>query len=202
MGQAVARLPDPLAAGGRHCSPDFPRQSLYLPNSCRRVFLAGVCDGDGSDHPTSLASFAAFGCDHRRRPSSHALPYTKANANSLPYANINAISYTKTPSPTPKPRTKSIPHVGGAPLDSAEIEKWIIEFTNRERIAVGLSPFTHDLAISDISRQHSENMGKTRIYAHEINEDGPTDRALAAGYGCWAWPGLACPSTSTCIIGC
>ena len=76
-------------------------------------------------------------------------------------------------------------------MDSAEIEKWIIEFTNLERIAAGLSPSTHDLAISDISRQHNENMGKTGIYGHEINGDGPTDRALAAGYGCWAWPGLS-----------
>ena len=103
---------------------------------------------------------------------------------------------TATPQPTPTPpapklRTESIPYVGGAPLDSAEIEKWIIEFTNRERIAAGMSPSTHDLAISDISRQHSENMGKTGICAHEINGDGPTDRALAAGYGCGTWPGLS-----------
>ena len=74
-------------------------------------------------------------------------------------------------------------------MDSAEIEKWVIEFTNRERIAAGLSLFTHDLAISDISRQHSENMGKTGIFEHEINGAGPTDRALAAGYDCRAYRG-------------
>ena len=110
-------------------------------------------------------------------PVSPPLPLSEATSVAVPAA---------TPSPTPKPRTESIPYVGGAPLDSAEIEKWVIEFTNRERIAAGLSPFTHDLAISDISRQHSENMGKTGIFAHEINGDGPTDRALAAGYDCQA----------------
>ena len=79
--------------------------------------------------------------------------------------------------------------MGGAPLDSAEIEKWVIEFTNWERIAAGLSPFTHDSAISDISRQHSENMGKTGMFEHEINGADPTDRALAAGYDCRAYHG-------------
>ena len=74
-------------------------------------------------------------------------------------------------------------------MDSPEIEKWVIEFTNMERIAAGLSPFTHDLAISNISRQHSENMGKTGIYRHEINGADPTDRALAAGYDCRAYLG-------------
>ena len=63
-------------------------------NSRRRVFLARIHDGDSGGRPTSLDS-AAFGGDQRRRPSSHALPYTKANTNSLPYAraNTNAFPY-------------------------------------------------------------------------------------------------------------
>ena len=93
----MARLPDPSVARGRHCSPDFPRQSIYLPDGCRRVFLAWICDGDGGGRPTSLDSLAAYGRDQRRRPSNHATPYTKANTNSLPYtkANINSLPYTK-----------------------------------------------------------------------------------------------------------
>ena len=113
-------------------------------------------------------------------PVSTALPLSRAASVAVPIA---------TPSPMPKPRTKSVPYVGGAPLDPAEIEKWVVEFTNQERIAAGLSPFTHDPAISDISRQHSENMGKTGIYGHEIDGAGPTDRALAAGYDCRAYRG-------------
>ena len=119
-------------------------------------------------------------------PVSPLLPLSEATTVAVLVATPSPTP-TLTPSRTSEPRTKSIPYVGGAPLDPAEIEKWVIRFTNRERIAAGMPPFTHDSAISDISRQHSENMGKTGIFKHEINGADPTDRALAAGYDCRAY---------------
>ena len=80
----------------------------------------------------------------------------------------------------------SFPYVAGARLDVDEVERRIIEFTNRERSDAGLSPLSHDPVISDISRAHSTNMVESGIFNHRIDGDGPTDRALDAGYDCRA----------------
>ena len=77
-------------------------------------------------------------------------------------------------------------YVGEGPLNQELIERWIIEFTNRERSKAGLSPLSHDPAISVISRQHSDNMVRTGEFSHEIGGDNPTDRATKAGYDCKA----------------
>ena len=37
-------------------------------------------------------------------------------------------------------------YAGGSPLNRGEIEKWVIEFTNEERISAGLQPLRHDVA--------------------------------------------------------
>ncbi len=80
-------------------------------------------------------------------------------------------------------------YAGGSPLNRGEIEKWVIEFTNEERISAGLQPFRHDAAISDIARSHSENMARLGLLSHDIRGKDPTDRALTAGYNCRAYRG-------------
>ena len=73
-------------------------------------------------------------------------------------------------------------YAGGRPLTTAKVEEWILHYTNAEREAAGLRPFIYDPAISKIARGHSRNMIRLG-YAHQLEGRGPTDRALAAGYG-------------------
>ena len=44
---------------------------------------------------------------------------------------------TPTPTPTPEPTPVTPSYVGGRSLDAAEVERYIIEYTNRERAAEG-----------------------------------------------------------------
>ena len=85
--------------------------------------------------------------------------------------------------------TTSQKYAGGSPLNRGEIEKWVIEFTNEERINAGLQPLRHDAAISGIARSHSENMARLDLMSHDIGGRDPTDRAMAAGYDCRAYRG-------------
>ena len=85
--------------------------------------------------------------------------------------------------------TTSQKYAGGSPLNRGEIEEWVIEFTNEERINAGLQPFRHDAAISDIARSHSEDMARLSLMSHDIGGRDPTDRAIAAGYNCRAYRG-------------
>ena len=85
--------------------------------------------------------------------------------------------------------TNSQKYAGGGPLNRGEIEEWVIEFTNEERISAGLQSLRHDAAISDIARSHSENMAKLGLMSHDIGGRDPTDRALTAGYNCRAYKG-------------
>ena len=91
---------------------------------------------------------------------------------------------TATPQPTPTPTPG---YVGGRSLDTAAVERYIIEYTNRERAAEGRSLLSHDPAISDISRKHSADMAESGEFEHIIGGGGPTDRALDAGYDCRAY---------------
>ena len=95
---------------------------------------------------------------------------------------------TDGPTPPPEPTSTLAPsYVGGHPLDVAAVERYIVEYTNRERAAEGRSPLSHDPAISDISRDHSADMAESGVFEHVIDGDGPTERALAAGYDCRAY---------------
>ena len=102
-----------------------------------------------------------------------------------------ALMPTGTPFPTvaplviPKPRD-SLKQVGSTRLDADDIERFVVEFTNKERAKAGLSEFIHDQAISNIARSHSKNMALIG-YGHVVNGKNPTDRALEAGYDCKAW---------------
>ena len=85
--------------------------------------------------------------------------------------------------------TNSQKYAGGSPLNRGEIKKWVIEFTNEERISAGLQPLRHDAAISDIARSHSENMARLSLLSHDIGGKDPTERAMTAGYNCRAYRG-------------
>lgn len=82
--------------------------------------------------------------------------------------------------------TSSDKYPGGTPLNRGEIEKWVVEFTNEERISAGLQPLRYDDAISEIARAHSEDMARLGLLSHDIGGSDPTDRATAAGYNCRA----------------
>ena len=84
---------------------------------------------------------------------------------------------------------KSQKYAGGSPLNRGEIERWVIEFTNEERVGAGLQPLHHDAAISDIARSHSEDMARLGLMSHDIGGRDPTDRAMTAGYNCRAYRG-------------
>ena len=75
-------------------------------------------------------------------------------------------------------------YVDGVRLDGAEIEKWVIEFTNDERLLRGIPPLKHDPRISSIARAHSKNMAKLNSYEHVLYNRNPTDRAEDAGFSC------------------
>ena len=80
-------------------------------------------------------------------------------------------------------------YVGGNPLDPREIEKWVIEFTNEERVSRNLRTLRHDSEISEIARSHSKDMGRLQTLSHVIGGKDATDRSLAAGYDCRAYRG-------------
>ena len=96
------------------------------------------------------------------------------------------ISPTLPPTATPRP-TPSPPFPGGTPLDPAAIERLVIAYTNEVREEHGLTPLEQDPEISEIARDHSAKMVTTGILSHEIDGEGATDRALAAGYDCRAY---------------
>ena len=103
---------------------------------------------------------------------------------------------TDTPRPTLLPDSATAPessqrerYVGGNPLDPREIEKWVFEFTNEERVSRNLRTLSHDAEISEIARSHSKDMGRLQTLSHVIGGKDATDRSLAAGYDCRAYRG-------------
>ncbi len=69
-------------------------------------------------------------------------------------------------------------------MDTAEIAHLVIQLTNERRQRRGLPALLVDPSISEIALGHSLNMATTGIFEHEIDGQGPTDRALAANYTC------------------
>ena len=152
------------------------------------IGILSNCDGNASSPvliPTPTPTPSPY-------PTREALPtYTPAPTYAplptvMPQPTFTPVpTYTPTPTSPPKPThtpTPTVKYPGGAPLETAMIEKWILHYTNEERAEAGLEALEHDEAISEIARAHSRNM--ERIFSHVINGMGPTDRALAAGYDC------------------
>ena len=114
-------------------------------------------------------------------------PPTATRAEATATAEVRAA--TGTPTPGPERR-----YIGGQLLDPLEVERWVFTFTNQERQKHGLSALRSDSAVDLIARKHSENMVATGVFSHDLNGNGPTDRARIAGYGCtldagqgWTW---------------
>ena len=80
-----------------------------------------------------------------------------------------------------------------------ELESEIHVLINNERQNYGLSPLQYDSKLADIARDHSQDMAARNYFDHNNPEgQGPTERAIAAGYtvykdlgGGWYSEGIA-----------
>jgi uncharacterized protein YkwD len=70
-------------------------------------------------------------------------------------------------------------------ISTTGLEQKVHELINEQRTIHGLEPLSLDPALSDIARDHSEDMAERNYFAH-VNPDGenPTDRGADAGYTC------------------
>ena len=76
-------------------------------------------------------------------------------------------------------------------FDAKQIEYYVHEFTNQERVNHGLSQLVFDPEITQIARGHSSDMAKREYFAHETPEGlSPSDRADQNGYSCQKIVGL------------
>ena len=90
-----------------------------------------------------------------------------------------------TPVPTPRVnRTPSLKYPGGVRLDAAEIEHWVVFYTNERRENAGLHPLVHNSAIAEIAKAHSANMARQETAKTQLDGKNATARAQAAGYKC------------------
>ena len=90
-----------------------------------------------------------------------------------------------TPVPTPRVnRTPSLKYPGGVRLDAAEIEHWVVFYTNERRENAGLHPLVHNSAIAEIAKAHSANMARQETAKTQLDGKNATARAQAAGYNC------------------
>ena len=170
------------------------------------ILLLGLsiiaCASQTPDTPATVAAGIAEGiaatiAASPQLPTSTPVPTqiptpTPPQPTSTPVPTPPTPTPTPTLAPTPTPTSEPTPtptpgYVGGHPLDAAEVERYIIEYTNQERGAEGRSLLSHDSAISDISREHSKDMAESGEFEHIIDGDGPTARALDAGYDCRAY---------------
>ncbi len=71
------------------------------------------------------------------------------------------------------------------PISPAGLEQRVHELINQQRAIHNLPPLSRDPALSEIARDHSEDMAARNYFAH-VDPDGetPTDRAADAGYNC------------------
>ena len=76
-------------------------------------------------------------------------------------------------------------------FDAKQIEYYVHEFTNQERVNHGLSQLVFDPEIIQIARGHSSDMAEREYFAHETPEGlSPSDRADQNGYSCQKIVGL------------
>lgn len=80
----------------------------------------------------------------------------------------------------------SLKYPGGVPLDAAEIERWVVVFTNAEREKAGLRPLVDYPEIAAIAQEHSANMAQQETAKTQLDSKNPAARASAAGYNCQA----------------
>jgi len=67
-----------------------------------------------------------------------------------------------------------------------DLEMEIHDLVNLERQKNGLPPLSWDAQLADTARSHSQDMVKRSYFSHYNPEgQGPTERAIAAGYSCY-----------------
>jgi uncharacterized protein YkwD len=70
-------------------------------------------------------------------------------------------------------------------ISTTGLEHRVHELINRQRTIGGLPPMNLDPALSDIARDHSEDMAALNYFAHvDPGGESPTDRGADAGYNC------------------
>ena len=88
-------------------------------------------------------------------------------------------------SPAAAPES-SLKYPGGVPLDAAEIEHWVVVFTNAEREKAGRPPLVDYPEIAAIAQEHSANMARQGTAKTQLDGKNAAARASAAGYDCQA----------------
>ncbi len=70
-------------------------------------------------------------------------------------------------------------------IDKSKLEKQVHELTNQYRVQNGLKALSWDDKLSNIARNHSEDMASRNYFAHDTPEGrDPTDRGSSQGYRC------------------
>ena len=122
-----------------------------------------------------------------------AAPRVTPTPTATPIVPTATPTHTPTPSPSPTPTPAPFEeHASGyqfivPPLVRDEMAAHIFTFTNAERARAGLAPLHHDPAISEIAHSHSQDMLDQQTLSHLLRGEGPTERALKAGYDCRAY---------------
>lgn len=80
----------------------------------------------------------------------------------------------------------SLKYPGGVPLDAAEIEHWVVVYTNAEREKAGRPPLVDYPEIAAIAQEHSANMARQGTAKTQLDGKNAAARASAAGYDCQA----------------
>ena len=80
----------------------------------------------------------------------------------------------------------SLKYPGGVPLDAAEIEHWVVVFTNAEREKAGRPPLVDYPEIAALAQAHSANMARQGTAKTQLDGKNAAARASAAGYDCQA----------------
>jgi uncharacterized protein YkwD len=71
------------------------------------------------------------------------------------------------------------------PISTAGLEQRVHELINLQRTSHGLKALILDPSLSDIARNHSEDMAALNYFSHvNPNGENPTDRGNDAGYSC------------------
>jgi uncharacterized protein YkwD len=132
-------------------------------------------------------------------PSAPALPAT-TSPSLLPVTSQTPVPaplssrvpvITAEPAPVRADITSLPPSVGisidGNPytISTTGLEQRVHELINQQRTISGLAPLFLDSALSDIARDHSEDMAARNYFAHvDPGGENPTDRGADAGYTC------------------
>lgn len=107
----------------------------------------------------------------------------------VPTPTPTPITPTPTSTPTPSPfKTSQTGYQSIVPpLTRSEIAAHILSFVNSERAKAGLGALHHDPEISEIAYSHTHDMLQQQTFSHSLRGEGPTERALKAGYDCRAY---------------